>query len=887
MWGMEQKSIPEAILSLFENRDGLDAFAQQKETGGYREIGWQAYRAQALRVSHALRVRGIVPGDRVLLLAENCPEWGIVALGALHAGATLVPVAAMSTVEEARGVIAKSGVKFCFFSRTVAAYRALLADQSLPPAFAWDSQSVDPLLEFSGNSPQDKLGTVALHPDDVAILIFTSGTTGTPKAVPLTHRNILVNVFDLTKVIPADDRDRVVSVLPLSHMFEFTGGFMLPCVLGAKITYVKSLRADDILQAMRDRGCTILLAVPLLFEIIARNLEQKLAAMPGPLRAFFGFARARAVSNPTLGRLLLFLIHRAFGGRLRFFVAGGAKLQPWVYEFFQSLAIPILQGYGLTETAPVLSVANLQTAGPNSVGQPLASLKLEIQDTEGRALPLGEEGEVCAQGPSIFAGYLNPEHDLGSFRAGWFCTGDLGRLSKTGVLEITGRRKDIIVTPAGKKVYPEEIETAIARTGRFLEVCVLGMPDEQGHEKITAVVRPDRLKLSPREIEGLEDFANELIRKSLTGFSDYMQPQQVVLWEQEFPKTHTRKVKRHELRGQLQSRVSDGRSAEVTDLLDLKNPVHRVIGDSIAAIVRRPAESLRLSERMQLGLGLDSLTFVEILGVIERRFSVPVDSIEMASIETIGELIVRIETLVQNRGSVKRSRDPWFTNFEPMAGMRPWWLGPRILASEFIRLLLPLLWKIRSIRPKDLLGSKEAFVFTANHASHLDSISIVSTLPRWLLSKTFTVAAKDYFFDRSWKAFLFRLLINAIPFDRKKRVDEGMRKCREIIDHGGSLIIFPEGTRSPDGKLQDFKPGVATLLCRNDKVKAVPIYIEGAHRLFPKGSRLPKPGKLRVLYGKPISFAHLEATTENYQLVASTLRAEVAKLEAEAQRGLN
>jgi long-chain acyl-CoA synthetase len=202
--------------------------------------------------------------------------------------------------------------------------------------------------------------------------------------------------------------------------------------------------------------------------------------------------------------------------------------------------------------------------------------------------------------------------------------------------------------------------------------------------------------------------------------------------------------------------------------------------------------------------------------------------------------------------------------------------------TSIIRAILQVATSIKASGIENFQNAQGPFVFVANHSSHLDSVSIAATLPHEIQAQTFAVAAKDYFFDRAWKAFLFRLLINAIPFDRKKRVDEGMRKCREILDGGGSLVIFPEGTRSPDGKLQSFKSGVGPLLCGNKRVRAVPVYIKGAYELMPKGAKKLRSGKLELLYGKPISFAELDQSPENFIRVAKELEAQVAKLSAQA-----
>ena len=875
---MKQDTLATAFMPRLDNRPTVDAFAQQKDTGGYRTLTWQQFRDQVLQLSSYLQSRGIGPGHRVLILSDNCPEWGIAAFAVFNQGATLVPVAAMSTARELANVIQRSQPEFCFFSASAVAFRQS-DTATLPPHFAWDPQLREPIAELIQDQPRAELDPNKANPDSPALLIYTSGTTGTPKGVPLSHRNILINVMDVKEEIDATDQDVVVSVLPLSHVFEFTGGFLLPMWLGARVCYVKSLRAEDIMGAMKDRGCTILLAVPLLFEVIARSMQEKLNDLPAPLRGFFQWGRKVTEKKPALGRYLLFPMHRAFGGRIRFFVAGGAKLQPWVYEFFHSLGFRMLQGYGLTETAPVLAVSSLRTTGPNHVGRPLRNIEIGIFDGNRKRLKDGKEGEVWARGGSVFAGYEDRAHNEKAFHEDWFRTGDLGRITPEGYLEITGRMKDIIVTPGGKNVYPEDLEALLAGTGKFLENTVIGIADDKGHEKITAVVRPDRTKFKFKDEQDLPKQVKATVREALRDVSDYMQPQRVEVLEQDFPKTHTKKVKRHELRAIIVSAGGSdgGETLSASEQLDPTDAVERAIGESISSILNKPFEQIRRDDTLVASLGLDSLTFVEVIGVVEKKFVLQVDDLEFSQVETVDDLVSAVQKRVRERGKAKKRRKAWFSEFPPTTGMKLRWLLPRAVMGRLIQLLLKVFCRISS-RGVAYKSEDSSLVFTPNHASHFDTLALAATMQRKRWISTYAVAAKDYFFSSGWKAFTARLLLNAIPFDRKRRVEEGMAKCREILDDGGSLVIFPEGTRSVNGRIQEFKPGVGQLLCGNQRAKAVPVFIDGAYQVFPKGAAVPRPRKLRVVYGDPISFADLSPDADNYQVAAKRLQKAVEEL---------
>ena len=875
---MDHKSLASALLPLFENRPTQTAFVQQKEIGGYREINCQTFRTRCLRLSTYLSSQGVRPGTRVLILSENCPEWGIVALAVANLGATLVPIAAASTARELKNILDKANPVFCFFSNTTLAFKR--SDHAkLPPYFAWDIQSNNSIEELEESQAVSILDPNGCVPDRVAILIYTSGTTGNPKGVPLTHNNIMVNSLDLVEAVEASEKDTMVSVLPMSHMLEFTCGFIQPSVMGIKVVYVKSMRGEDIMKAMQAYGCTIFLAVPLLFEVMARGIQQKINNAPSPIRSVLTYGQKVVLTRPWLGKKLLFPIHKVFGGKIRFFIAGGAKLQPWVFDFFASIGIPVVQGYGLSETSPVLAASSEVNCGRDHVGKPMERVELGLFDDHGNQVSNSEEGEICVRGPSIFSGYESEEDTNKAFRDGWFRTGDLGQFSEAGMLQITGRQKDIIVTPGGKNVYPEVIEAELGLAGGFLEYCILGVEDENGHEKVTAVVRPDMTKFRGVEENALPGVIRTAVLECCSDLSDYMRPQSIKIVTSEFPKTHTKKVKRHELRKMILSDAKETKAETTDNSLDVTDPLDRVVGETIAGIIGKSVSDLNRFDTLAGDLGIDSLTFVEVIGEVEKSFNITVDSLELSEIESLGNLLTSLEKIVEDAkgGKSRKKAAPWFSEFAPMSSLRFYWRIPRSIFNVILRAVLAVYCRITA-SGSEKIESKDSIVFTPNHCSHFDTVSLVATLPPSRLQKTFAVAAKDYFFNVGWKAFSARLFINAIPFDRKKRIEEGMITCKEVLNNGGSLIIFPEGTRSVSGKLDQFKPGVGRLVCGKRKVKAVPVFIEGAYQVMPKGGGFPKPGKVRVHYGQPISFASYEETPENCLMVAKRLQAEVLKL---------
>jgi long-chain acyl-CoA synthetase len=873
-----KKTLHETILNLSFERGKRKAYALQKESGGYREVTWDEYRENCLKLSGFLKKLGVTQGDRVLIYSENAPEWTMLVLATTNLGATAVPVAAIGSFLEVKNTIADAKPKVSFVSSRVQASRQIqeyLSSEKME-YFIWDLQLEKPLDTWIKNS--NALPIQEGSEKDIALLIYTSGTTGNPKAVPISHGNLLSNAEAVLQVIQVARDERLVGVLPLSHVLEFTGGFLTPALVGATTTYVKSLKAEDLLQALRDTKATVLVGVPLLFEIIGRNLKTKLEDAPWPLNSIFHKAFSITEKHPSLAKTLFFPVHKALGGNLKFFMTGGSRLQPQTFEFFRSIGIPILQGYGLTETSPVITVTNLQTAGPDHVGLPLPGVSVGIFNDEGEPLPLGTEGEICAKGPNVFRGYLKEEHSKGVFFGDWFRTGDLGVIDEKGYLRITGRKKDIIVTAAGKNVYPEEIESEILATMNFLEVCVLGLQDASGHEKIGLVLVPDRTKFPNLNFTEIHKESVKIAQKVCQSLADYKRPQKIEVVFQELPKTSTRKIKKHEVKKMILEKVE---STSVKDSqengLDQNKPLEATIASCIQEITQVDPSTIRLQDSLTKDLGLDSLTFVELIGSVEKKFQVKIDGVDFSSIQTIQDLVTALEFAAKPAKKKRFWNKVYFTDFSPFDNARLSWRISRGLVNLILRTIIRSRHNLQASGVEQL-QSGVSYVFTPNHSSHFDLLSIASSLPKNKIHNTFAVAAKDYFFDSSLKSLAARILVNAIPFDRKGRVNESMEKCREALKLGGSLVIFPEGTRSPDGKMKEFKPGVAQLLAGQKNVFAVPVFIDGAHQIMPKGSKFPKGGSLKVRYGKAISFSEFSSDANSLRKIAEILRDEVQQL---------
>jgi len=528
--------------------------------------GWQGYSfARAARAMHAfaalLEREGVKPGDRVGLQSENRPEWGIAYLAVLELGAVVVPLDTLLREHEVGELLAACTASHCIVSgrqlevvrRARAARAPGLRLVCLDPAEGLPSWE-----EPAAIAPEAPAREPRAAPHDLAVLLFTSGTTGQAKGVMLSHANLLHNVEAVARTFEFGPRDRLLSVLPLHHTFESTGGLLCPLRVGASVAYARGLKSNELREDLRSSGATIMLGVPLLYEKLLNAIHRGIADAPLPrrllVRTLLGITRLlRWTTGARLGRpLLRALRERAGLGSLRMFVSGAAALPVEVFWGFIDLGWPVLEGYGLTECSPVVAANRPEHPAPGAVGWPLPGIEVRIDHAE----PDGT-GEILVRGPNVMLGYFgNPAATAEVVRDGWFCTGDLGHRTPDGRVKITGRLKNMIATAAGKKIYPEEIEVHLANCPYILEVVVTGGRDARSErEEVHAHVFPDikSLEALARSSGSACDdpFVESTLRREVEArcqmLAPYKRVKRVIVRRQEFPKTTTGKIRRLDL----------------------------------------------------------------------------------------------------------------------------------------------------------------------------------------------------------------------------------------------------------------------------------------------------------------------------------------------------
>jgi long-chain acyl-CoA synthetase len=845
----------------------------------YAELGLFSDRA-----ARRLAWEGIRPGDRVLLLSENRPEWAMAYFGILKAGAAAAPLdPALGVAEVENGARAASAQLLVGSPKALASLggpprdlRVLELHELLrgPPGGATADRNGKPLPEVHKSAA----------PDAVASILFTSGTTGKPKGVLLTHRNFASLASKLSGLFDLRVGEGLLSVLPLHHTFEFSCGLLVPLSLGAEITYLDELTAERLGEALERGHVHAMIGVPALWQLLHRRLTQELLARPPAVQAAVQAAMAlhgelRNRTQLNVGKLLFWPIHRKFGRSLRLLVSGGSALPDEVHEAFHQLGLDLTEGYGLTEAAPVLAVTvpeNRRRFG--TVGPPIPGVEIRIADADADGV-----GEVIARGPNVMAGYLDdPESTGRTLVDGWLHTGDLGKLTEDGQLALVGRKKDVILDATGKNVYPDELEELYARTPLLAEISVVGLPDGKGHERV-ACLAVLRTPAAGESREALRTEAAEHFARISAELPFWKRIKILHFWEGALPKTATRKVKRSAVVAELvrlERAAASGARAAAT--ASSGAGADAWLFDLLAELVQKPLGSVNAQSRLVADLGFDSLLVAELAVALEKAGARAPDEERLSSLTTAGDLA---KTIAEQAGAhsavlqAHRVREPESDGVKksgeielPATVARAGRGAIALFQHALYRGVFDL-----SVEGTANIPRSTSFLVAANHQSHLD-VGLVKMALGDEGPKLASLAARDYFFDTPWKRAWFGSFTNLVPLDRRGSLKESLQTAVRTLELGYHLLLFPEGTRSLNGELQEFKPAIAYLsFAANADI--LPVYLEGTYQAMPKGSFLPDPRrrkKLSVRIGPPLRVAELRAATSG--LSRSAAHREVTRL---------
>jgi long-chain acyl-CoA synthetase len=818
---------------------------------GFRTRSW-TYRdlnEVVPRVARYLKESGLNQGDRVLIWGVNRPEYGIAFLAALRLGVILVPLEANYAAEFAQKI-----------AQRTRANGAIVSSQTLERArtLGLPLFQMEVLPDLARQcAPLEK---AALTGDDLAEVVFTSGTTGDPKGAMLSHRNILSNAIAASQIFPIGPKQRLLSFLPLSHMFEQLGGFFTVLLAGASVIYPTSRQPAVVRRTFKERKVSMVLITPAVVKSLMLAIERSAEAQ-GKKELFENLRRLARRLPMGLRRLVFFSVHRQFGGRFRYIISGGAALDPALGESWRELGIDVIQGYGTTECSPGLTFNRVELNRLGSVGTPLPGVEIKI----------AADGEVLAKGPNVFKGYWENEEATRAVLDGdgWYHTGDLGEIDTDGFLWLRGRKKDMIVLADGTNVYPEDIENTIAADPR---IEALATPLRPNVATVVGLQRPgEDVQVHAVFLVKDKEQVASIVRDTNVKLSGSQQIRGWTIWpEDDFPTTPTQKVKKrfvieHVLNmGRVdQARAVIGDQAATRTLTE----VERVI----TQVANLPPAAVHPGATLSADLGLDSLGRVDLLGAIEEELGAYVDEAALEPNATVAEL----ERMVAAARDVKRD-----------TGIYGWPLSPLVrsfgllLQQTLVYPLVHVFYKVKVTGKEKLVGLRGPVMFAPNHCLHWDNGIILMAIPlswRWKLA---VAAAADDVFGNKLNGFASSILANAFPLAREGAIRRSLELLGARLDRHFSVLIYPEGKLTIGGPMQPFKSGTGL------------IAVEGATPVVPMKLKIGKVsvldhmdrkweaarsngwrGDVEVVFGDPIFFPAgtpaAEATAKLHAAVAA------------------
>ena len=878
------------LLELFDTTTKLHAprVALRIERGKREQIYTYAdLRELAGRVGVFLLGAGVAAGQRVILCAKNAPEWSMAYFGVLKAGGTVVPVDHELKVAELVNVARASAAVGLLlgdelFDKHGEAVARGLAEAGLPTKI-WPFAEAFALPELAVERERGATLARRAGPDALASLIFTSGTTGNPKGVMLTHRNFTFMVSELSKIFEFGVNDGMLSLLPLHHAFEFATGLLVPLAHGAQVTYLAELTGDAISSTLKQGRVTAIVGVPALWDLLRRRLFQRFADKSPLLEGFVKLLAAanfelRSRTGVDLGILIFLPVHEGFGGRIRYLISGGSALPADVMKAFYGMGFNFFEGYGLTETAPVLTVTSPKEKPiAGSVGRPLPGIEVQIAEPDGAT----GVGEVIARGRNVMAGYWeNPEATAAAIRDGWFHTGDLGRFDADGNLYLVGRSKDVIVDANGKNVYPDEVEDLYGGNPFIKELSVVGVPDGTGEQVVCAVVSnlEQDPSLSRPEVEAKIE---EHFRKISADQPIWKRVRGVHFWEGDLPKSAKRSVKRREVAAEIarQRRKTEETKGALAVASGDRGQVSWLL-ETIATVSGRRRSDLQLGSRFG-ELGFDSLMYAELSSALENAGATLPESVDVTTIGTIAELhdllsrgpVAAARERAARDGGAGDDSDIHVPSAVSAAGKRGLALAQRLFYERVLE---------TNVKGEGHIPQHTSFIVAANHCSHLDMGAIKVALGD-AGKDLASMAAADYFFKGRYRRAYFKHFTNLVPMERSGSIRKSMDTTHEVLRRGRSMVVFPEGTRSVSGELADFLPSLGYLALRAE-VGILPAHIAGSFEALPKGAAVPRARSLTVSFGPFLPSDWLVSLTkglsaqEGWRLVAAFAQRAVENL---------
>ena len=864
-----------------------------------------------------------VHGSRLAILADNHPRWVAAYLGIIASGCAAVPLDTSLHADQVTKLLKDSGTSavFCDAKHLPAARPAvtelnlglILMDPDRMTGHSIDHPSDD---HFLANLPAifeagpGNFKPAAANNDDLASLLYTSGTTADPKGVMLTHANFLGEVEAVFNWIDLGPTDAVLGVLPLFHVLAQMANLLLPLVKGARVVYLETLNTTELLRALNDRNITAFAVVPQFYNLIHDRIFQEIEKRGTVTKKLFA---AMMALNHTLrkvginaGPIFFRKVHNTLGPKMRYLATGGSRFDPAIAQDFYDLGIDVLQALGLTETTAAIYVNSPDDNVIGSCGKAMKGVEGKIVDPK----PPEEDdggpavGELAVRGAVVMKGYWNrPDATAAVFRDGWFLTGDLGYFDSSGHLFLTGRKKEVIVLSNGKNVYPDEIEAHYLKSEFVKEIAVMGLEGKpgEGGDRLHAVIVPNFDALRQRKIVN----AKEVIRYDIEGLSTHIASTKRIgsyeIWQEDLPRTTTRKIKRFEVEKKVRANQAAGQTRKPDDDSELmaEKPL---TADEVAwldqpdvqrglKIVRETARSapptMRPTLNLELDLGLDSMQRIELLSRLEEELGGNIEEAQLAEIYTVRDLLDAVLASAAS-GAGRPGTKVTFAGWKAILAEDP--DDPDVLALAHPSRINDTFWyvvtRLLQVIALDRLDLKYSgveklpksgpFILSSNHQSYIDPLIMASVLPADVFLHLFAVGTSDIF----GQGFMRRLArsIKTVVVDPDANLIPAMRAGAFGLRHGLSLVLYPEGERSIDGKPRVFKKGAA-ILSIHMQVPIVPVAIEGFFEVWPRSQPFQGFAPVKMIFGDPIyPPPESEASEAAYEKLTAELKARVVAM---------
>jgi len=754
--------------------------------------------------------------DFGLILMENRPEWIYTYFALWDRKAVPIALDSTSNSKEILYVLEDSGPKFIVCSDETeknVKEAVSIYDKGQVVIINVDSHSIDENKmeiikkgDFELENPEG---------DSIATMLYTSGTTGSPKGVMLTFNNLSSELEGLEKKNLLESSDQILALLPFHHVLPLTATVLIILKYQASIVFVKKIASKEILEALDKNNVTALVGVPRVFKLFYDGIKQQIDSKFITRTIYKLMTKIKSFK---IRRKVFAKVHEKFGGKLTFIVSGGAKLDPEIGEFYETLGIYVQEGYGLTETSPVIAVNTREGRKIGTVGKKLDNIEAKIVDEE-----------LWVKGPIVMKGYYNKPEKTAEVitEDGWFKTGDLAFIDDEGYITIRGRRNSMIVLSNGKNIDPEKLENKVIEKSKRLikELGVFGHND-----KLVAIIVPDLLECRKQGITNIKAYVKNIVEDYNLTVHNYEKILDYKLYEEELPKTRVGKLRRFMLPELYLKTNIKKKKVEEPD-----NEVYKLLKDYIKKLKGIEAQP---EENLELEIGMDSLDIVEFFAYVENSFGIQLDEekfSEISNLKSLSEYINEKATKIES-GEVDWKK---IIDAAPPVEEKNRW-ATRVLRPLF-DLTIKLYFRLKRVN-RDKLSDKPQ-IFVSNHQSFIDSLVLGSLLPAGILYNTVFLAIDWYF-----KKGILKLLVshgNVVLIDINKNIRKSVEEIAANVKAGKNVLIFPEGARTKDGKVAEFKK-VFAIIAKELNVDVQCLGIKGAFEAYSRYMKFPKPKKIEV-----------------------------------------